>query len=111
MKTFSEFQEKLNEQTYKHESFKRVVSQWQGVLANTKTKLEKEGLKKAKSYFASQSEEFDRWVKENVDETKVNVSPILDFGKVKFGRDAAVTMAAVDKALAEMIRLHQQARK
>lgn len=82
--------------------YNRIVSQYVGMLTTVQAKLRSEGLRAAKKTFELQQSEWKRWVKENVDTTKTNLSPIEDFGKVKWGRSVEDSSANLESALKKL---------
>ncbi len=64
-------------------NFNRVVSQAQQVLVNVQSMLNTHGVKAAKETYSVQMKAMQEWCQSEVDQTKVNVSPVLCFMEVQ----------------------------
>lgn len=89
----SKFFERLNEahDMKTSKDYNRIVNQYISMLSSVQARMNSAGIRDAKKFYEVQQQEWKRWVKENVDLTKTNISPIESFGQVKFGRATADT--------------------
>lgn len=71
--------------------YNRIVNQYISMLMSVQGRMHSRGIHDAKKYYEVQQHEWKRWVKENVDLTTTNISPIETFGQVKFGRSTEDT--------------------
>lgn len=91
-------------------SFKRVTTQAQAIITNTKDVLTRSGVKAAKEYYAKQMQVFNTWCNDNVAST-VNTSPVLDFMNVPAKRSAVDYMMALNNAEQRLINAYNNASK
>ena len=71
--------------------YNRIVNQYISMLSAVQGRMTTSGIRDAKKYYEVQQHEWKRWVKENVDLTKTNISPIETFGQIKFSRSTEDT--------------------
>lgn len=91
--------------------FLRVLVQGQDILKRTLQVLETQGLKAAVRYYLMQKEEFQLWIKDNVDTTKVNTSPIEMMIDVPIKRDTEAFKAQLQHALTKILNYQETRRK
>lgn len=95
-----EFFERIDEsfQMKTSKDYNRIVNQYISILNSVQAKMNTAGMREAKRFHEIQMGEWKRWVKENVDITKVNISPIEDFGKITWKRSQSDTQQSFNLA-------------
>ncbi|QQG33821.1 hypothetical protein ZPAH1_orf00059 [Aeromonas phage ZPAH1] len=99
-KFFERIDEAFEKKTAK--DYNRIVQQYITMLDSVQAKMNTAGMREAKRYYELQQAEWKRWVKENVD-SKVNISPIEDFGKVTWKRAQSDTQQSMNLARHKLV--------